>query len=58
MHGTVCRRAERTLINLNQVEKINSLSIKYLNRLSDYLFVLSRFILYENGDKEKQWQKK
>ncbi len=55
---TVCRRAERTLINLNQVEKVNSLFIKYLNRLSDYLFVLSRFILYENGDKEKQWQKK
>jgi cob(I)alamin adenosyltransferase len=35
---TVCRRAERLVIALNQTDPINELVIKYLNRLSDYLF--------------------
>jgi len=54
---TVCRRAERNLVSLNEVEEINPLHLKYLNRLSDYLFVLARFILQENGKKNIEWEK-
>lgn len=39
----VCRRAERQVIHLAETEYVNELVIKYLNRLSDYLFVLSRY---------------
>jgi cob(I)alamin adenosyltransferase len=53
---TVCRRAERLVIRLNEVEEINSLIIKYLNRLSDYLFVLSRKITQELGTEEVAWK--
>ena len=55
---TVCRRAERNLITLAEVEKINPLHIKYLNRLSDYLFVLARYILMENRIDDVKWEKK
>ena len=54
---TVCRRAERNLISLSEIENINPLHIKYLNRLSDYLFVLARFILMNNNISEVKWQK-
>jgi cob(I)alamin adenosyltransferase len=55
---TVCRRAERNLVKLMNTEKIDILNIKYLNRLSDFLFVLARYNLYKNGIKEIKWQKK
>ena len=54
---TICRRAERNLISLSQETKVNVLHIKYLNRLSDYLFVLARFILMENNLPDIEWQK-
>ena len=54
---TICRRAERNLVALSQEEKINNLHIQYLNRLSDYLFVLARVILKENNVQEIEWQK-
>jgi len=54
---TVCRRAERNLVALIQEEAINNLHIQYLNRLSDYLFVLARTILKENNVQEIKWQK-
>jgi cob(I)alamin adenosyltransferase len=54
---TVCRRAERNLVALSQEEAINNLHIQYLNRLSDYLFVLARTILKENNVQEIKWQK-
>jgi cob(I)alamin adenosyltransferase len=38
----VCRRAERLSVHLNDIEPTDELVIKYLNRLSDYLFVLAR----------------
>ena len=38
----ICRRAERCAVNLASSEKVDDIIIKYLNRLSDYLFVLSR----------------
>ena len=41
----VCRRAERLVIELNQHEPVSELVYQYLNRLSDYLFVLSRLIV-------------
>jgi cob(I)alamin adenosyltransferase len=40
----VCRRAERAVARLNETEKTPTIVIKFLNRLSDYLFVLSRKI--------------
>ena len=54
---TVCRRAERNLVTLSKTTKIDMLHLQYLNRLSDYLFILSRAILKDNGDTEIEWQK-
>jgi cob(I)alamin adenosyltransferase len=53
---TVCRRAERLTIALHQEEAGEPLVIKYLNRLSDYLFVLSRKMTKEIGSEEIPWQ--
>jgi cob(I)alamin adenosyltransferase len=52
---TVCRRAERLTVALHNTEPIDELVIKYLNRLSDYLFVLSRKITQELGAEETPW---
>lgn len=41
---TVCRRVERRVVTLNKCEKINPDVLKYFNRLSDYLFIISRTI--------------
>ena len=54
---TVCRRAERNLVTLSQKEQIDNLHIQYLNRLSDYLFVLARAILKDNNAQEIEWEK-
>jgi cob(I)alamin adenosyltransferase len=53
---TVCRRAERLVIRLSDLEETNELIIKYLNRLSDFLFVLSRKITQELGTEEVAWK--
>jgi cob(I)alamin adenosyltransferase len=53
---TVCRRAERHVIRLSREEEVNPLIIKYLNRLSDYLFVVSRKITQELGAEEVAWK--
>jgi cob(I)alamin adenosyltransferase len=52
---TVCRRAERRVIELHTLTSIDELIIKYLNRLSDYLFVLSRMMAKELNVKESIW---
>jgi cob(I)alamin adenosyltransferase len=52
---TVCRRAERRLVTLANEEKIDETAIIYLNRLSDYLFVLARTIADSLGVKEVAW---
>ena len=52
---TVCRRAERSLVFLNETEEVRPELIKYLNRLSDYLFVLARYISKINGETEEFW---
>jgi len=49
----ICRRAERIVIKLSKREDVDGLIIKYLNRLSDYLFVLSRYICYHENDCEE-----
>ena len=54
---TVCRRAERNLVALSKTSEINNLHLQYLNRLSDYLFVLSRAVLKENNAEEIEWEK-
>jgi cob(I)alamin adenosyltransferase len=52
---TVCRRAERRLVTLANEEEIDRTAIIYLNRLSDYLFVLARTIASNLGVKEVLW---
>jgi len=52
----ICRRSERLCIKLAQNHHIDPLVIKYLNRLSDYLFVLARKLVYDNQAKERPWQ--
>jgi len=52
----VCRRAERLAVQLNESEPINPLVTKYLNRLSDYLFVLSRKITQDDKLTEIPWK--
>jgi cob(I)alamin adenosyltransferase len=53
---TVCRRAERLVIALDSSEPVEPLIIKYLNRLSDYLFVLTRQMTRELGVEESPWK--
>jgi cob(I)alamin adenosyltransferase len=55
---TVCRRCERLVVELASEEVIDPLIIQYLNRLSDYLFVLSRKITQDLGVKEALWKPK
>lgn len=52
---TVCRRAERIMIKVNRKFPIDILSLKYVNRLSDYLFVLSRKFSHDCGSVETPW---
>ena len=52
---TVCRRAERSMVFLNETEEVRPELIKYLNRLSDYLFILARYISKISGEKEDYW---
>jgi cob(I)alamin adenosyltransferase len=52
----ISRRVERKLFSLSKVEAVNSFSLKYLNRLSDLLFQLSRIINQEAGISTVYWQ--
>ena len=52
----VCRRAERLVSQLNEEEKIDPTILKYLNRLSDYLFVLSRKLSQDLKADEQPWK--
>jgi cob(I)alamin adenosyltransferase len=54
---TVCRRAEREILRLSRTEEINDRVIKYINRLSDLFFVLSRWIAKQTGEQEYLWQR-
>lgn len=54
---TVCRRAERLVVSLKRVEDVPPFSMKYLNRLSDLLFVIARVVARQEGGSEVLWQK-
>ncbi len=51
----VCRRTERRIVTLNLQSEIHPHTIKLLNRLSDYLFMLARKTGFDNGVKEQAW---
>ncbi len=54
---TVCRRAEREVLRLSRVEETSEWDIKYINRLSDLFFVLSRWVGKHLGEQEYLWQR-
>lgn len=51
----VCRRAERNVVALSEIEKVAPILSQYLNRLSDYFFVLARFVGKKLGAEEVVW---
>jgi cob(I)alamin adenosyltransferase len=53
---TVCRRAERETVTLARTETVRPEAVRYLNRLSDLLFVLSRVLARASGHGEVLWQ--
>ena len=53
---TVCRRAERDILKLNKIDLVNPEIIKYINRLSDFLFVAGRWVTETLGETETLWQ--
>ena len=53
---TVCRRAERRIITLSRTETISAVTIRYINRLSDLLFVLARYFNLIQGQSDVMWQ--
>jgi len=53
----VCRRAERLLVTLERSEEINPEVVRYLNRLSDHLFVLARLVNHRAGAPETKWER-
>ncbi len=54
---TVCRRAEREVLRLSREEEISPFPLKYVNRLSDLLFVLSRWVSKNLGEPEYLWER-
>jgi cob(I)alamin adenosyltransferase len=52
----ICRRAERRTVSLHRAEAINPASLRYLNRLSDLLFVMARYINAQAGVRDVLWQ--
>ena len=52
---TECRDTERTLVSLGEVETVPDLQRHYLNRLSDYLFILARKVKNDEGSTEIPW---
>ena len=54
---TVCRRAERRVVSLARKENLNAASQRYLNRLSDLLFVMARTLNHAGGGKDVLWQR-
>jgi cob(I)alamin adenosyltransferase len=54
---TVCRRAERDVVRLMRTEDVGDGPLRYLNRLSDLLFVLSRWVGHHLGEQEYLWER-
>ncbi len=53
---TICRRAERIILSMSEQTEVNEIILKYINRLSDYFFVLSRFLSKKFNVKENYWK--
>lgn len=53
---TVCRRIERGLVHLLNSESLDGVEIPYINRLSDWLFVASRYVSWKQGREENLWK--
>ena len=53
---TVCRRCERIVLSLSREEEVPSEVLRYLNRLSDFLFVLARHLALVFGEEEPLWE--
>src|SRR5215472_2762919 len=54
---TVCRRVERGMLRLSREEDVGEFVLPYINRLSDLLFVLSRWIAKQSGEREYLWER-
>lgn len=54
---TVCRRAERRLVTLARTARLNAAGLRYLNRLSDVMFVLARHLNRQAGEPDVLWQR-
>jgi cob(I)alamin adenosyltransferase len=54
---TICRRAERLCVALSKIEPIDPMIIKFVNRLSDALFVLARWVAKTQGEPEFLWER-
>jgi cob(I)alamin adenosyltransferase len=57
MARTICRRAEIGILRLGREEEIGAYPLAYVNRLSDLLFVLARWIGRQRGEKEFLWER-
>ncbi len=55
---TVCRRTERTILRLNEEEKVDAEILKFINRLSDYFFTLARYLSQSEGKSDVVWDNK
>ncbi|MDL2231641.1 cob(I)yrinic acid a,c-diamide adenosyltransferase [Porphyromonadaceae bacterium OttesenSCG-928-L07] len=53
---TVCRRVERRILDMSEECEVDELVLKFINRLSDYLFVLSRKVAMDSGVQEVAWK--
>lgn len=54
---TVCRRAERRIITLSDISEVDPLIMRFVNRLSDLLFAIARFLNISRGQNEIFWSK-
>ncbi len=54
---TICRRAERLCVALSKTEPVDSMIITFINRLSDALFVLARWVAKTQGEPEFLWER-
>lgn len=53
---TVCRRAERRVLDVAAQYDVDDRVVRYINRLSDYLFVLARKLAFDAGAEELKWE--
>jgi cob(I)alamin adenosyltransferase len=54
----ICRRAERAVVDVSQIEGVDANGLSFLNRLSDFLFVLARYENFLSGVSEEKWAPK